>query len=95
MIQSSGSIKVPDYTHTANRIYAIFDNGNIKSIGIYENHIKVKSIDLGHAHYEPTLGKTLTAHYHTDPYHRDHAKELSESDWELVNSIIKKGKKYI
>ena len=96
LIQSSGSIKVPDYSHTANRIYAIFDNnGNIKSIGIYENHIKVKSIDLGHAHYEPTLDKTLTAHYHTDLYHRDSAKELSESDWELVNSIIKKGKKYI
>ena len=31
----------------------------------------------------------------TDLYHRDPAKELSESDWELVNSIIKKGKKYI
>ena len=78
------------------RIYAIFDNkGNIKSIGIYENHIKVKSIDLGHTHYEPTLGKTLTAHYHTDLYHRDPAKELSKSDWELVDSIIKIGKKYI
>lgn len=93
MAQSSGSIKVPDYSHTANRIYAIFDNkGNNKSIGIYENHIKVKSIDLGHTHYEPTLGKTLTVHYHTDLYRRDPAKELSKSDWELVNSIIKKGK---
>ena len=96
LVQSSGSIKVPDYSHTANRIYAIFDNkGNIKSIGISENHIKVKSIDLGHTHYEPTLGKTLTVHYHTDLYHRDPAKELSKSDWELVNSIIKIGKKYI
>ena len=48
LVQSSGSIKVPDYSHTANRIYAIFDNkGNNKSIGIYENHIKVKSIDFG------------------------------------------------
>ena len=28
----------------------------------------------------------------TDLYHRDPAKELSKSDWELVNSIIKKGK---
>ena len=31
----------------------------------------------------------------TDLYHRDPAKELSKSDWELVNSIIKIGKKYI
>ena len=81
LVQSSGSIKVPDYSHTANRIY--------------ENHIKVKSIDLGHTHYEPTLGKTLTVHYHTDLYRRDPAKELRKSDWELVNSIIKIGKKYI
>lgn len=47
---------------------------------------------MGHTHYEPTLGKTLMVHYHTDIYHRDPAKELSKSDWELVNSIIKKGK---
>ena len=46
----------------------------------------------GHTHYEPTLGKALTVHYHTDLYRRDPAKELSKSDWELVNSIIKKGK---
>ena len=45
--------------------------------------------------YEATLDKTLSVHYHTDLYHRDPAKELSKSDWELVNRIIKKGRKYI
>ncbi len=95
LVQTSGAVKVPDYSHSSDRIYAVFDKkGNIKSIGIYENHIKVKSIDLGHPHYEPTLGKTLSAHYHTDLYHQDPAKELSENDWKLVNRIIKKGKKY-
>lgn len=96
LIQTSGSIKAPDYSHSPNRIYAIFDNkGKIKTIGVYANHIKIKSIDLGHTHYEPTLGKTLFAHCHTDLYHREPAKELDKSDWELVNSIIKNGKKYI
>lgn len=41
LVQPTGSVKVPDYSHTGERIYAIIQDGDIKSIGIYENHIKV------------------------------------------------------
>ena len=55
LVQSSGSIKVPDYSHTANRIYAIFDNkGNNKSIGIYTT----RQLPIGIESLPPTM-KTI------------------------------------
>lgn len=87
--------KVPDYSHTADRIYALLSKGKVKSIGVYENHIKIKSIDLSHKHYEPTLKKKLDWHYHTDLEHKEPAHELSKKDIELVNKILKGAKKYL
>lgn len=97
LIQEKGHTgqKVPDYSHTADRIYVLLSNGKVKSIGIYENHFKVKSIDLLHTHYEPTLGKKLGWHYHTDLGHKSPAHELSKSDMELVYKVLKGAKKYL
>lgn len=54
----------------------------IKSIGIYENHIKVKTYDLLHVHYEPTWKKRLGWHYHTDLEYKALIHGLSQSDIE-------------
>ena len=90
-----GGKKVPDYSHSENTIYALIDNGEIKSIGIYDNHNKIKSIDLTHDHFEPTLNKLLHHHYHTDLFHKEPAHELSDEDIKLVKKIKKGAKKYL
>lgn len=97
LIQEEGHTgqKVPDYSHTADRIYVLLSKGKVKSIGIYENHVKVKSIDLLHTHYEPTLGKTLEWHWHPDLEHKLPARELSNDDTKLVKKILKGAKKYL
>lgn len=97
LIQENGHTgqKVPDYSHSSDRIYVLLSKGQVKSIGIYENHIKVKSIDLTHTHYEPTLGKRLDWHYHTDLEHKAPVHELSKADIDLVNKILKGAKKYL
>ena len=94
LIQPVGSVKVPDYSHTGERIYAIIQNGEVKSIGIYENHNKVKSIDLKHTH-KTKEGKILKEHYHTDLYHKQDAKALSSEDMQLVLKVKEGAKKYL
>ena len=83
-----------------NRALDILDNNinictEIKSIGIYDNHNKIKSIDLTHDHFEPTLNKLLHHHYHTDLFHKEPAHELSDEDIKLVKKIKKGAKKYL
>lgn len=95
LVQTFGSVKIPDYSHTCDRIYAVFDKkGRIKSIAIYENHEKIKSIDLLHTHTNPD-GIKLNYHYHTDLYHQDVAHELSHDDIKLVEKVTKGAKKFI
>ena len=94
LIQPTGSVKVPDYSHTGERIYVIIQDGEVKSIGIYENHVKVKSIDLKHTHTNKD-GTKLKEHYHSDLYHQGDAHPLSQEDLELVERVKKGAKKYI
>ena len=59
IIQDSGSVKAPEYSHTANRSYAIVQNGKLKHLTFYdETHSQVVSIDLMHQHHG--LGITIT-----------------------------------
>lgn len=52
IIQDSGSVKAPEYSHTANRSYAIVQNGKLKHLTFYdETHSQVVSIDLMHQHH--------------------------------------------
>ncbi len=52
IIQDSGSVKVPEYSHTANRSYAIVQNGKLRQLTFYdETHSQVVSIDLMHQHH--------------------------------------------
>lgn len=89
LIQQKGSVKVPDFSHSSNAIYAILQNGEIKGIGIYENHEKVKSIDLKHQHTNDDGEIFKEGHYHTDLFHSNIAFPLSKEDKELVGLIKK------
>ena len=84
LVQPKGSVKVPDYSHSGDRIYVILQNNEIKSIGIYENHVKVKSIDLRHTHKNKD-GTILYEHFHTDLFHKGDAEQLTAQDWDIVN----------
>lgn len=51
LVQTSGSVKAPEYSHTANRVYAIIQDGKLKHISYYDTeHKQAVSIDLQHAH---------------------------------------------
>jgi hypothetical protein len=51
LIQKSGAVKAPEYSHTADRVYAVVQNGMLKHVSFYdENHNQTKSIDLLHTH---------------------------------------------
>ena len=46
------TVKAPEYSHTANRSYAIVQNGKLKHLTFYdETHSQVVSIDLMHQHH--------------------------------------------
>lgn len=52
LVKESGSVKAPEFSHTAGRIYAIVQDGKLKHLAYYdENHKQAVSIDLQHAHH--------------------------------------------
>lgn len=91
IVQTSGPVKAPEYSHTANRIYAIVQDGKLKHLTFYdENHKQVKSIDFGHPH-----GKNkVVPHVHYNLIHNKNelGTPPTASDYELINKI-KKGLK--
>ena len=45
------SVGAPVYSHSANRVYAIIQNRELKYLAFYDkNHKQVKCIDFGHEH---------------------------------------------
>ena len=45
------SVKAPEMSHSANRIYAVVQKKELKHIAFYdENHNQVRCIDFGHEH---------------------------------------------
>lgn len=90
-----GGKKIPDYSHSDNGIYVLIAKGKIKQIGIYEDHRKIKSIDLLHTHKNKITGEILNWHYHDDLNHIEEPHKLSEDDIKLVYKIFKKGNKYL
>lgn len=90
--QSKGSIKVPDYSHTGDVIYAVFQKGKVKSIGIYKKHIKIASIDLFHSHTNKD-GTMFENHVHLDLSHKEDVRDLTEEEKDLVKYVESLGKK--
>ena len=51
LIQTKGSVKAPEFSHTANRVYAVIQDGKLKHVAYYDDkHKQAVSIDLLHEH---------------------------------------------
>lgn len=82
IIQDSGSVKAPEYSHTANRSYAIVQNGKLKHLTFYdETHSQVVSIDLMHQHHG------LMPHKHLNLDHSDKGIPISKEEEALIKTI--------
>ena len=86
LVQNSGAVKAPEYSHTANRVYAVVQNGMLKHVTFYDDsHNQVKSIDLLHDH---GIGK-VRPHIHYNLDHSDDGIPISDSDRILIKRIKK------
>ena len=82
LVRDSGSVKAPEFSHTAGRIYAIVQNGTLKHLAYYdENHKQAVSIDLLHAHHG------VQPHKHLYLDHSDKGIPISEKEKALINEI--------
>jgi len=51
LLQTRGGVKAPEYSHTANRVYAVLQDGKLKHVAYYDDkHKQAVSIDLLHEH---------------------------------------------
>ena len=82
LIKESGSVKAPEFSHTANRIYAIVQNGTLKHLAYYdENHKQAVSIDLLHPHHG------VQPHKHLYLDHSDTGIPISSEEKRLIEKI--------
>lgn len=88
LIQSKGSVKAPEYSHTSERTYAIIQEGKLKVLAFYDsNHKQVKAIDFFHAHG----WNKVKPHVHFNLKHdkSEPGTPPSNDDWKLINKILK------
>ena len=86
LVQSKGSVKAPEYSHTKDRVYAIVQDGRLKHVTYYdENHNQSVSIDLTIAHQ----GKLPHKHLYLD---HTTAYDISDTDEKLIKQIKKEYK---
>lgn len=85
LIQTSGGVKAPEYSHSPNRVYAVVQNGKIKHIAYYDsNNRQAACIDLNHFHN----GKMPHKHVYLD--HQGEAFDLNSKDWKIIKTLQRK-----
>ena len=85
LVKITGSVKAPEYSHTANRVYAIVQAGSLKHIAFYDdNHNQYVSIDLMHQHY----GVQPHKHFYLD--HSDTGISITKEDQAIIDKIKKR-----
>ncbi len=80
------SVKAPEYSHSANKIYATLQNGKLKHLSFYdENHKQFKSIDFMHEHGT----NHVKPHVHFGMQHIKDEKGTppSRADYEIIDKI--------
>ena len=86
IIQDSNAVKAPEYSHTAERIYAVVKNGELKHLAYYdEAHKQAVSIDFTHGH------KGVQPHRHVYLSHNKNDPGIPPTTDE--SALIKKIKK--
>lgn len=86
LIQTSGAVKAPDFSHTPNRVYAVVQGGKLKHVTYYDaSHKQAVSIDLQHEH------GGVKPHRHTYMSHNknDLGVPPTPSEQTLINKIKK------
>lgn len=86
LIQTKGSVKAPEFSHTPNRVYAIVQDGKLKHIAYYDDkHRQAVSIDLLHEH------KGVKPHRHEYMNHKKNAPGIPPTPTEMA--LIRRIKK--
>ena len=81
LLQKTGSVKAPEYSHTAERVYAIVQNGRLKHLTFYDaDHKQAVSIDLTIPHDGMLPHKHLYLD-HTTAY------PINKTESELIKKI--------
>lgn len=82
ILQNSGAVKAPEYSHSAERTYAIVQNGKLKHLSFYdETHRQIISIDLLHQHHG------LMSHKHLNLDHSDKGIPITADEEKLIKKI--------
>ena len=82
LAKSSGSIQAPEYSHTANRIYAVIQNGALKHLAYYDKeHKQSISIDLLHKHHG------VQPHKHIYLDHSDDGIPITQKESDYIKHI--------
>ena len=80
------SVKAPEYSHSANKIYATIQHGELKHLSFYdENHNQVKSIDFMHEHGSNHVKPHV--HYNMQHINNEFGTPPSKEDYDLINKI--------
>ena len=88
LVQTSGSVKAPEYSHSPNRIYAIVQNGEVKHLAYYDKdrHQSV-CIDFNHSH------DGLKPHKHLYMNHKKgEGVKLNSKDRKLIAKLKRRYK---
>lgn len=86
LIQTKGSVKAPEFSHTPNRVYAVVQEGKLKHIAYYDDkHKQAVSIDLLHEH------KGVKPHKHEYMSHNRNAPGIPPTTAEMA--LIRRIKK--
>lgn len=84
LVQTSGSVKAPEFSHSPNRVYAIVQGNKLKHVALYdESHNQRICIDLWHPH------KGISPHKHYDLNHKDKGIPITVAEQALVDKIKK------
>jgi len=89
LVQTTGSVKAPEYSHSPNRIYAIIQKGTVKQMAYYdENHRQSACIDFNHEH------QGLKPHKHLYLSHKkgEPAAALNSKDRENIAKLKRRYK---
>ena len=84
--QDSNSVKAPEFSHTAGRVYAVVKNGELKHLAYYdEKHQQAVSIDFCHDHD----GVQPHRHVHMSHNKNDPGVPPTAEEIKLANKIKK------
>lgn len=82
LVRNGSSVKSPEFSHTAERIYAIVQNGKLKHLAFYDKDNKQStSIDLLHEH------KGIKPHKHLYLNHNDNGIPITAEEKKLIQEL--------